>query len=241
MRVAVWSSFAWASGADAASVIPRALPDVTDRGLADRLALWRDLGERAVYAALPRTGMRGLLPDCGPEALDAATRAEEAVFAPGIGAIAVPRFLGRRCSLDGTGLAWDSFDATPVPVHRLAGVDVAAADRSLRVRVHEAIDALGDGGWSDAWQRGHEDRVELHWSLPSSLPARPRDLIVRAGAVLEVVDLGLEHADGSASAALTDERRAPLLGLRDAATHALEVAVAAIAGYFASQPRRTSS
>src|SRR5690606_16854101 len=197
------------------------------------------LGETAVYAALPRPGARGLLPECGSEAFDAAAGAEEAIFAAGIGAVAVPRLVGLNGSFRGAGLAWDAFDASPVPVHRLAGVDLVAADRGLRHGVHDAIDSLGDGGWADAWQRELPTRTGRQWSLPSSLPARPRDLIVRAGSILEVVDLGLDHAEGSSSAPLGQARRHTLLHLRDIATHALEAGAAAVSGYFAAQSRST--
>lgn len=241
MRVAVWVSHAWSVGADADSVLPHALPDVTDRGLGDRLRLWRDLGESAVYAALPRPGDRGLLPDCPPDAYDAATGAGEAVFVPGIGSMAVPRFVGLDPSARGSGLAWDVFNAAAVPVHRLAGVDLPGADRRLRHAVHAAIDALGDGGWVDAWQRDHGPGEDRLWSLPPDLPDRARAVIVRSASVLQIAEAGLVHATGSAGAGLEQARRHTLLGLREAASAALEAATAAAAGYFAAQSRSTRS
>lgn len=241
MRVAVWVSHAWSVGADAESVLPHALPDVTDRGLGVHLRLWQDLGERAVYAALPRPGDRGLLPDCRPDAYDAATGAGEAVFAAGIGSLAVPRFVGLDPSRPGSGLTWDVFDAAAVPVHRLAGVDLPGADRRLRQEVHAAIDALGDGGWVDAWQRDHGPGEDRRWSLPPELPERARAVIVRSATVLQIAEAGLLHATGSAGAGLAQARGHTLLRLREAASAALETATAAAAGYFAAQSRSTRS
>ena len=102
-------------------------------------------------------------------------------------------------------------------------------------------DGHGDGGWVDAWQRQSPGATQREWSLPGDLPDRVRGLVVRAGSVLEVTQAGLEHADGSATAALTEHRRRTLLALRAAATEALEVAACAGAGYLAAQSRRTRS
>lgn len=264
VRVALWTSYAWSLGLDAGGVLERALPDVDlVLGLEETLALWRELGERAVYASLARPGAPGLLPRCSPEALDAATCAGEAVFIAGVGGLAVPRLVPfgsgaslpdspaevgraegrRRRSGGGQGLAarWETFDADPVPVHRLAGVDVAGADQRLRTHVHAAIDALGDGGWADAWQRERSSQVEHSWSLPPDLPERVRAVLVRAGSILEITDAGLGHAQGSSSADLEHARRAPLLALQDAATEAMESAACAGSAYLASQSRSTRS
>lgn len=244
VRVAVWSSFAWAQGADADTVLRRALPDVdVVLGLSERLALWRDLGERAVYAALPRPGAPGLLPRCSPDAFTAAAGAQEAVFVAGVGGLSVPRIVGFGVEGDAEGLAirWEPFEADPLPVHRLAGADVAGADGLLREAVHAAADSLGDGGWVDAWQGQHAPATEREWSLPSGLPERVRVLLVRAGSVLEIAELGLTHAQRSTTAQLTGQRQSVLRPVRDAAVAALETATCAAAGYFAAQPRRTSS
>lgn len=264
VRVALWTSYAWSLGADPSTVLARALPDVDlVLGLEDTLALWRELGEQAVYAALPRPGASGLLPRCTPEAFDAATCAGEAVFVAGVGGLAVPHLVafgsddprarsaaeGARAQdrgerdTRGQGLAvrWETFDAEPVPVHRLAGLDVAGADHRLRSGVHTAIDALGDGGWADAWQRERPTQVEHRWSLPPDLPARVRGLLVRAGSVLEITDAGLTHAQGSSTADLESVRRGPLLALQDAAAGAMEAAACAASSYFAAQSRSTRS
>lgn len=244
VRVAVWSSFAWAQGADADTVLQRALPDVdVVLGLSERLALWQDLGERAVYAALPRPGAPGLLPRCPADAFAAAAESQEAVFVAGVGGIAVPRLVSFGVEGDSEGLAtrWDPFDAEPVPVHRLAGADVSGADRALRQAVHAAADSLGDGGWVDAWQGQPAPMAEREWSLPSDLPERVRGLLVRAGSILEIAELGLAHAERSTSIHLSGQRHSALRPLRDTAVAALEAATSAAAGYFAAQPRRTSS
>lgn len=240
--MALWVGHAWSCDADAESVLRAALPDVdVVLGLAERLRLWRQLGEPTVYVALPRPGSAGLLQRCAPEVADAAMSAGECLFVAGLGGLLVPTPVA--FGVQGTGLAvrWEAFDADPVPAHRLGGLDVAGADRRLRVAVHQAIDGLGDGGWVDAWQRQAPAALQREWSLPGDLPDRVRSLVVRAASVLEVTEVGLEHADGSASAALTDQRRRTLLTLRAAAADALEVAACAGAGYLAAQSRRTSS
>lgn len=247
VRVAVWTSFAWAQGVDADTVLRRALPDVdVVLGLSERLALWQEVGERAVYAALPRPGAPGLLPRCSTDAFAAAADAQEAVFVAGVGGLAVPRLVTFGAEDDAIGseglaIRWESFDAAPVPVHRLAGVDVAGADRALRQAVHAAADGLGDGGWVDAWQGQPARATECEWSLPTDLPERVRGLLARAGSILEIAELGLSHAERSTTAQLTGERQSALRPLRDTAVAALEAATCSAGAYFAAQPRRTSS
>lgn len=142
----------------------------------------------------------------------------------------------------GLAIRWEGFDAEPMPVHRLAGVDVAGADQELRVAIHTTTEALGDGGWVDAWARPPSlGRAGREWSLPTEMPGRVLGLITRAAGVLRIAESGLEHADGSTSALLAEQRRAALLSLRDSATHALEAATCAAAGYFAAQSRSTRS
>ncbi|NLW98704.1 MAG: hypothetical protein GXY39_03265 [Actinomycetales bacterium] len=259
VRVALWTSFAWSAGAEQTAVLRRALPDVDlVLGLEDKLRLWRDLGEQAVYAALPRPGAAGLLPRCGTDAYGAATSAGEAVFVAGVGGLAVPRLVTfgadreltaagsdarQRTASRSPGLAvrWESFDAEPVPVHRLSGLDVTGVDRRLRTEVHAAIDRLGDGGWVDAWQRERPSQVERSWSLPPALPERVRGLLVRAGSILEITDAGLSHAEGSSSVHLRASRSAVLLTLQGAAVEAMETAACAASSYFAAQSRTTRS
>lgn len=242
VRVALWVSHAWARGPDPEAAIAQALPDVDIvLGLSEQVTLWRDLGEQAVYAALPRPGARGLLPPCDEEGFDAATFVGEAVFVAGVGTVSVPRHVTFGTQDPGLALRWEAYDAEPVPVHRLAGVDVAAADLDLRRAVHDTIDALGDGGWADAWQRERPHRAEQRWGLPPDLPERVRGVVVRSGAILEICDAGLEHVEGSATAELGDSRRAPLVGLREVATSALEAATCSGVSYLAAQSRTMRS
>lgn len=242
VRVALWVSHAWARDLDLDAALAQALPDVDIvLGLGEHLSLWQDLGEPAVFAALPRPGARGLLPQCDEEAFDAATFVGEAVFAAGLGAVGVPRHVTFGAQQPGLALRWEAYDADPVPVHRLAGVDVAAADRDLRTAVHAAIDTLEDGGWVDAWQRERPGPVEREWGLPPELPERIRALVVRAGGILEITESGLSHADGSSSGELAAQRREPLLVLRGVAGTALEAAACAGVAYLAAQSRATRS
>lgn len=243
VRVAVWISYAWSRGADPATVLRAALPDVdVVVGLEERLDLWRSLGEQGLYAALSRPGASGILPRCSGPALAAATDAGEAVFVAGVGGLAVPLQVPFGTASGGLAIRWEGFDAEPMPVHRLAGVDVAGADQELRVAIHTTTEALGDGGWVDAWARPPSlGRAGREWSLPTEMPGRVLGLITRAAGVLRIAESGLEHADGSTSALLAEQRRAALLSLRDSATHALEAATCAAAGYFAAQSRSTRS
>lgn len=240
--MALWVGHAWSRDADAESVLRAALPDVdVVLHLADGLRLWRQLGESAVYVSLPRPGAPGLLPRCSVEASDAAMSAGECLFVAGLGGLLVPTQVAFGVEDTGLAVRWETHDAEPVPAHRLGGLDVSGADRRLRVAVHDAIDGLGDGGWVDAWQRQTASATQHEWSLPGELPERVRGVIVRAGSVLEVTQAGLEHADGSATAHLTEHRRRTLLTLRTVATDALEVAACAGAGYLSAQSRRTRS
>ncbi|MDO5502998.1 MAG: hypothetical protein Q4G67_07480 [Actinomycetia bacterium] len=254
VRVALWATHAWSLGADTESIVARALPDVdVVLGLTESLELWRDLGERAVFAALPRPGSPGQLPRVDPAVFDAAATAGEALFVAGVGGLLVPRLVIFGADSPGeaapatTGLAarWEAFDADPVPLHRIAGVDVAGADRALRTEVHAAIDALGDGGWADAWQ-GETSTAsvpanEHRWALPSDLPDRVRGLLMRAGSILEITDAGLAHAQGSSSVGLGEHRTRTLRALNETATAALEAATGAGVSYLSAQSRRTRS
>src|SRR5690606_21907515 len=115
----------------------------------------------------------------------------------GVGGLSTPRLVHFGAADDGLAVRWESHDADPVPAHRLAGIDLADADRQLRQAVHAVADDLGDGGWVDAWQPQPPTLSERQWALPGDLPDRVRGLLVRAGSVLEIADRGLEHADAS--------------------------------------------
>ena len=52
--------------------------------------------------------------------------------------MSVPRHVTFGADEPGLALRWEAYDADPVPVHRLAGMDPAGADRDLRTAVHAA-------------------------------------------------------------------------------------------------------
>src|SRR6476661_1377386 len=91
VRLSLWTTHAWATGSALENAVRRALPDVDHvEGDLDRLALWRDLGERALLVALPAPGDLVGMPRAAPEVLAAAADGGECVFVPALGGLLVP-------------------------------------------------------------------------------------------------------------------------------------------------------
>lgn len=240
VRVALWATHAWATGADLSAALRRALPDIdhTD-GLHEQLDLWHDLGELAVLVALPGPGHVVGLPRCGPTATQAAVEAGEALFVPGLGGLLVPEH-STYGSAGATAhrIDWVAHDADPVPTHVIEALDPAQLERPLRRRVLAAIDELEDiGGQSWSADLAHDlvdDRLGADWALPPGLPARARTVIGMAATLSLAATVGLDHS-GALSAAHDHTRATALRALlRDAEqslADATNAACAAAAGW----------
>src|SRR5690348_2621725 len=152
VRLSLWTTHAWASGASVESAVRRALPDIDHvEGDLDRLSLWHDLGERALLVALPAPGDLVGMPRAAPDALAAAADGGEGVYVPALGGLIVPTISAfgndARGGLDvGTRVDWTAYDADPVPQHRVEALEASQLERHLREELRvatEHLDALG--------------------------------------------------------------------------------------------------
>lgn len=245
VRLALWTTAAWAAGSDLGAAVAEALPDVDHvGGDLERLVLWRELGEQALLVALPAPGDVTGMPGAAPAAQGAAADSGECVFVPGLGGLLVPRLAdfgpGRGGSLD-TGLRvdWTAYDADPVPRHRVEALETSQLERHLREAVAEASEGLERAGgqpFDAAAARELADAVlGGRWGLPGGLPARAARVIALAGTVGEIVDVALHAPDGALTGAVAGTRRHLLLRLQRTADHTLadatNAACAVLAGW----------
>lgn len=245
VRVALWVTDAWRRGADADGLWEAAAPDVDAvGGDCGHLALWGELGERAVLVALPTSGDLTGMPRAAPLAVGEAVAAGECLIAPGVGELLVPRFevfgpVQGSAADRGTLLTWTAHDCDPVPRHRVEGFDVRHATRGLTTTVHEAIAALeGTGGvpfdGREAVAALHE-RGSRQWSLPPDVPAPVLAAIRFAASVGSAAQAGLDGPNGALDAATHERRTRVLRDLGREADHALADAanagVVALAGW----------
>lgn len=230
VRVALWATAAYADGTTLLELPLRALPGIDQvQGLIAPLTAWRDLGEPAVLVALPRPGALGGLPGGRPEMVAAATDAQECVLAPGLGSVLVPTLETFGPEGDqGWSARWASFDAHPVPVHRVEALDLGQTELSLKqdlAVLTEELTRVGapplaaEEGMRTARRRmasGHGP-----WGLPEGLPPRVLRVIDLAGTVLALADAGLEPGQDSIDLSSTSRRTVLLARLRELATAAL--------------------
>ena len=217
VRLALWATASYAGRLPLEEVMDRALPDVDDvRGDVDRLALWRDLGERVVLVALPRPGDLSGMPRGSADLIAAATEAGECVFVPGIGGALVPTIESFGPEGDqGTQVTWTAYDAEPVPVHTLEALSLNEVDLRFRQELAEQtrqIDALDAKPWSGSGARARADQW-VHprgWGLPDGLPQRALRVLSSASLVSLGTELGLTISSPALTSA-TDERRRVLL------------------------------
>lgn len=201
MRLALWASAAYAGRLAVADVAATALCEFDHvGGDIDRLALWQELGERAVLVALPRPGATSGMPHAGADLLAAATQAGECVFVPGLGGALVPR-TGRFGPVgdEGTSVTWTAYEAGPLPVHRLEALDLGDVELQLRRQLAEGtqeLAAMENGAWAGARAREDAERcLELRRSaLPDGLPLRALRVLDLAAQVAMIVELGMSRS-----------------------------------------------
>lgn len=245
MRLALWTTRAWAGGASVPEAVARAMPDVDHvGGDLDRLTLWQELGEQALLVSLPAPGDLHGMPRADRTAQGAAASAGECVFVPRLGGVLVPTVStfgsGRDGGADvGTRVDWAAYDSEPVPRHRVEALDSSQLERHLREELLVATEALAAAGGQpfagSAAQELADGALGGGWGLPSGLPGRAARVIVLAGTVGRIVDVALEAGDGALTAAEAGRRHGLLLGLQRTADRALadatNAACAVIAGW----------
>lgn len=231
VRVALWATAAYADGTSLLELPPKALPGIDQvQGLIAPLTAWRDLGEPAVLVVLPRPGRLGGLLAGGPELVAAATAAQEAVLAPGLGSVLVPTLETFGPAGDqGWAARWASFDAQPVPVHRVEALDLGQTELALRQQLLSLTEELARVGApplaADEGMRSLRSRLGSGhgpWGLPDGLPPRVVRLADLAGTILALAEAGLDPGQESVDLASTGRRTQLLTQLRDLATGALQ-------------------
>ncbi len=240
VRLALWVTQSWGRSADLPHAVARAHPDIDDvGGDVDRLALWHELGERALLVALPAPGDSLGMPGTSPDALAAAVEVGECVLAPSLGGLLVPFVADYGPAADrGTRVHWTAYDADPLPRHRVEGLDAREAGRGLARAVAEATAALEQIGGQPF------DPTEAHalaaggrrrWALPRELPQELAAMVLAAAGVSTLADRGLTTPHGALDAATLAAREGVLRTLRREADRALAVAtnaaVASLAGW----------
>lgn len=243
VRVALWATSALGGGLEMAEVPRRAMPDLDEcEGLSAALQVWRDLGEQVVLVALPRPGDLVGMPPAGPELLAAATAAAECVFVPGTGATLVPTIEQFGPAGDQGWISrWRTFDAGPMPVHRVEALDLGQTELELRTELAALTQELAAAGappFGASAERGVEraraaQRSAGKWGLPEGLPPRAVRVIDLAGTVLVLTDAGLDSVVGSLDASTTGRRTELLRRLQSHATRALADATNAAALHLA--------
>lgn len=245
MRLALWTTRAWAGGVSVPEAVARAMPDVDHvAGDLDRLTLWQELGEQALLVSLPAPGDLHGMPRASSAAQGAAAAAGECVFVPGLGGVLVPTVStfgsGAEGGPDiGTRVDWAAYDSEPVPRHRVEALDSSQLERHLREELMAAtadLEATGGQPFDrEAAREMADTALGGHWGLPPGLPGRAAHVIVLAGTVGRVVDVALTTADGGLSAAHSASRERQLRRLQRVADHALadatNAACAVLAGW----------
>lgn len=243
VRVSLWGTVVLGGRLPAAELPRHALPDLDEcAGLVEMVELWAALGERVLLVALPRPGDVSGMPRGTVELVDAATRAQECVFVPGVGGALVPTLEPFGPEGDRGWIArWTAYPAEPVPTHRIEALDLGQTELVLRTQLDELTERLLRAGappFGPAAQRGAARARAVRdgggrWGLPDGLPARALRVLDLAGTVLRLADAGLDSVNGSLDAATTASRSDLLRRLQARAASALADATNAAALHLA--------
>lgn len=246
VRLALWVTHSWNGGPPLRSALARSFPDLDHvAGDLHRLDVWCDLGERALFVALPRAGDTTRMPP-GSAAAEA-TDVGECVFVPALGGVLVPTLTEFGPPGDtGVRADWRAFEADPMPLHRLEMLDLRQVHRTLlgQLAAHaDRFESVGGAPWG-AEVRGDVEHGDgpTAWGVPDATPAGVVPVMGLAAGVSRVAHrTGALTALGSGGlSAATSAARAMLLrslaaDADDALTDAANIAVMTIAGW---RPRR---
>ena len=177
VRLALWVTAAWRGDLPTRDALARSFPDLDHvAGDLARLDVWRDLGEGALFVALPRPGDVSGMPRASTAATAHAAEAGECVYVAGIGGVLVPTLSTFGPEGDvGHRVDWTAYEADPVPRHRLEMLDLRDVERTLMTRLPSTrrgspTSAVSPGGT----RRGPlPRRTSTPWS--GGCPARRRD------------------------------------------------------------------
>lgn len=195
VRLALWVTSAWRGRLSLREALSRTFPDVDHvAGDLSRVELWHELGERALFVALPRPGDLTRVPRTSPEAVAHAAEAGECVYAAGLGGLLVPTLTEFGPEGDvGLRVDWSAYDAEPVPRHRLEMLDLGDVERTLvtSVRRHaDDLEAIGGAPWEQHHRAAAEGTLERDlWGLPPETPARVLRVVAIAARVSAMADI----------------------------------------------------
>jgi hypothetical protein len=244
VRLAVWVTSAWRGDLRLEDAVHRSHPDVDHvDGAVPSLRTWADIGEQALFVALPRPGDLTGVPGCPPPARGHAAHSGECVYVAGVGGLLVPTLSSFGPENDrGLRADWTAYDADPVPRHRLEMLDLREIERGLAGRLHEhseQLEATGGTPWgSQARVRAEATLDRGGWALPEGVPAsalRVMTIAATAGALADQaiaeVGLGSHGIDVRTSAAREQLLRRLAADADLALAAATNVAVMALAGW----------
>lgn len=168
VRLALWVTASWRGDLGTPDALQRAFPDLDHvAGDLARLDVWRDLGERALFVALPRPGDVSRMPRGSAAATAHAADTGECVFVAGIGGVLVPTLSEFGPEGDvGLRADWTAYEADPVPRHRMEMLDLREIERELMTRLREhttRFETVGGHPW------GHEARADAQADLDTAL------------------------------------------------------------------------
>ncbi len=230
VRVALWGTAALAGRIEVGDVPACAMPDLDHiDGLVPQLTLWRDLGERLVLVALPRSGDLTSMPRGPADLVSAATAAEELVYVTGLGGALVPQIgpFGPHGD-QGWEARWTAYDSDPVPQHVVQQLSLPDVELQLRREIGALTAQLDSAPGRPLSGHGLEDavrgRLDEAWGLPAGLPARSLRVIELAGAITGLAEAGLDHRLHSVDSSSTLQREQILRELHAVAARALVAA-----------------
>ena len=192
VRLALWVTHAWNGGPPLPEALARSFPDLDHvAGDLTRLEVWRDLGERALFVALPRPGDTTRMPPGSLSAAALAAEAGECVFVPGVGGVLVPTLSEFGPPGDvGIRVDWTAFEADPVPRHRLEMLDLRQVHRTLVARLSEhaeRFESVGGAPWGADTRAQIESGIgPARWGVPASTPGRALAVMALAADVSRV-------------------------------------------------------
>ncbi len=244
VRLALWVTHSWNGGPPLVQSLARSFPDLDHvAGDLARLEVWNDLGERALFVALPRPGDTSRMPPGSLGASALATDVGECVFVPGIGGVLVPTLSEFGPEGDvGVRADWTAFEADPVPRHRLEMLDLRQVHRTLLARLSEHaehFESVGGAPWGADARADIESRVgTTRWAVPGSTPGRALTVMALAADVSRVAhrtgqltSLGSGGLDAATATSRGRLLRAVASDADDALTDATNIAVMTIAGW----------
>jgi len=244
VRLALWVTASWRGDLATTEALARAFPDLDHvAGDLARLDVWRDLGERALFVALPRPGDLSRMPRGSSAATAHAADAGECVFVAGIGGVLVPTLSEFGPEGDvGVRADWTAYDADPLPRHRMEMLDLRDIERDLmgRLRDHtQRFDEVGGHPWGDeARAEAQADLDTTLWGIPPATSGRALRIMALSANLSRVAhrNAGRTSLGSSGLDAVTTANRTRLL--RDLAADAdaaladaTNVAVMSIAGW----------